>query len=83
VAIADGDSPYRKRFGDNFDQTRMFPFGAEIMFIPSKVAGDQTLQFDTATLPGVFLGYATNSGCVVRGLLGGSRATVYRYELPY
>jgi hypothetical protein len=67
VAVIDGDSPYRKRFGDNFDQTKMFPFGTEIMFIPSKVTGDQTLQFDTTTQPGIFLGYATNSGCVWNG----------------
>jgi hypothetical protein len=63
VAVADGDSPYRERFGGNFDNDKLFPFGAEIMFIPSKVTGDETLQFDITTQPGIFLGYAVNSSC--------------------
>jgi hypothetical protein len=67
VAIVDRTSPYCERFGDNFDQTKMFPFGAEIKFIPSKVAGDPTLQFDATTQPGILLGYATNSSCVWSG----------------
>jgi hypothetical protein len=45
AAIVDGTSPYRKRFGENFDQTKMFPFGAEVEFIPSKITGDHPLQF--------------------------------------
>jgi hypothetical protein len=45
----------------------MFSFGVEIMFIPSKVAGDQTLQFDTRAQPGISLGYVTNSSCVWSG----------------
>jgi hypothetical protein len=67
VAIIDGDSPYRRRFGDNFDQKKMFPFGSEIKFVASKIAGDQTWQFDATTQPGIFLGYAINSSCVWSG----------------
>jgi hypothetical protein len=67
AAIADGTSPYCKRFGDNFDQSKMFPFGAEVRFIPSKITGDPMLHFDATTQPGIFVGYRTNSGCVWDG----------------
>jgi hypothetical protein len=67
MAIADGTSPCCKRFGDNFDQSKMFPFGAEARFVPSKNAGGPTLQFDATARPGIFLGYAINSRCVWNG----------------
>jgi hypothetical protein len=68
AAVIDGTSPYRKRFGENFDQTKMFPFGAEIKFIPSKITGDAAMQFEGATRPGIFLGYAVNSIIVWSGV---------------
>jgi hypothetical protein len=40
TAIVDGTSPYLKQFGGNFDRTKMFPYGAEVKFIPSKITGD-------------------------------------------
>jgi hypothetical protein len=52
VASVDSTSPYCKRFGDNFDQSKMFTFGAEVRFVPSKIAGDPTLHFDSTTQPG-------------------------------
>jgi hypothetical protein len=67
VAIIDGTPPCCERVGNNFDQTKMFPFGEEKKFIPSKITGDPTLQFDATTQPGIFLGYATNSSCVWSG----------------
>jgi hypothetical protein len=45
----------------------MFPFGAEVEFIPSKIAGEPTLQFDAVTQPGIFSGCAVNSSCVWSG----------------
>jgi hypothetical protein len=45
----------------------MTPFGAEIMFIPIKITRDQTLQVESTTQPGIFLGYATNSSCIWSG----------------
>jgi hypothetical protein len=64
VAIVDGTSPYCQRFGDNFDQSNMFPFGAEVRFAPSKITGDPTLHFDTTTQPSIFIGYGADSRCV-------------------
>jgi hypothetical protein len=37
AAIMDGTSPYCKRFGDIFDQSKMSPFGAEVRFAPNKI----------------------------------------------
>jgi hypothetical protein len=67
AAIVDGVSPCSKRFGDNFDQSKMFAFGSAIRFVPSKVAGDKTQQFEASSQPGVCVGYAINSGCVWSG----------------
>ena len=54
AAVVDGDSPCGKRFGDNFDQSKMFVFGSAVRFIPSKVTGDKTEQFAESTQPGLF-----------------------------
>jgi hypothetical protein len=78
VAIADGTSPYCKRFGGNFDQSKMFPFGGEVRFVPSKIPGDPRLHFDATTQPGIFLG--CGSMCVARHVFCGTREGVLKHE---
>jgi hypothetical protein len=65
--MVDGTSPYHKRFGENFDQTKLFPFGAEVKFKPSKITGDAPMQFAGTTDADIFLGHAVNSSIVWSG----------------
>jgi hypothetical protein len=67
TAMVDGTSPYHKRFGENFDQTKLFPFGAEVKFKPSKITGDAPMQFAGTTDADIFLGHAVNSSIVWGG----------------
>jgi hypothetical protein len=67
AAVVDGDSPYCKRFGGTFDYDKLYPFGSEIVFIPSEVAGDDALQFEPVGKCGIFLGCGINSFCVWNG----------------
>jgi hypothetical protein len=67
TAIMDGASPYLDGFGENFVQAKMFSFGAEIRFVPSKIAGDVAVQFAGTTETGVFVGCGVNSGLVWSG----------------
>jgi hypothetical protein len=67
TTIVDGASSYFQRFGENFDQSKMFPFGAEIKFVPSEIIGDAAMQFAGTTEAGVFMGYGVNSGLVWSG----------------
>jgi hypothetical protein len=67
AAISHSTSPYCERFSDNSDQSKMFPCGAEVLFIPSKITGGPTLHFDTTTRPGTFVGFVGHSGCVWNG----------------
>jgi hypothetical protein len=64
VVVVDGVSPYGKRFGENFDQSKMFVFGSTVRFIPSSVTGDKTEQFAESTQPGIFMRYGVNCGCI-------------------
>jgi hypothetical protein len=55
IAVLDGCSPYQKRFGDNFDYNKAYPFGSEVLFIPNKVSGEEQLQFQPRATVGIFL----------------------------
>jgi membrane protein YqaA with SNARE-associated domain len=75
--VIDGGSPYRQRFGDFFGYNKLFPFGSEIVFIPSEVAGDETLQFEAAAQPGIFLGYGVHSGAYLGAHVSEFTAAIY------
>jgi hypothetical protein len=67
AAVVDGNSPYRERFGGNFGYDKLYPFGPEVVFIPSEVTGGDTLQFGPTGKCGIFFRYGINSSCVWSG----------------
>ena len=65
--LADGKTPYERRFGEFF-KGPIIPFGAMVEYFPISARDRPRIQqFGEKVLPGIFLGYALISGGIWEG----------------